>query len=383
MSCQQPQSSEAYSRWRPHYHPLPTKGWINDPCAVGYDPVTETYHLGFQWNPDDCDWQNIAWGSAVSSDLLHWEFVAQPTLSPNATDSPKGVFTGCMVPHDRYGIQNGTLTAFYTSVYHLPLHWTRQYVRGSERLHAAVSRASGRSWNPAGESNSLLKGPPDGLEVTGWRDPFVAPWPSASQLTERSNYCLWGVISGGIRDSTPTTFLYRINTADIYEWEYLGPLVELGMNFTPSGWSHDFGRNWEVVNFVSLATNNQGECPDDFLIFSAEGRKPRPGGGIQSANRDERAQMFICGDLEKINNGSLSMKFKYGGLLDHGAFYAGNSFWDPVTNTHILWGWIQEDNLSLEMRRRQGWSGVLSFPRALRLITMDCVESALVSLSHR
>jgi beta-fructofuranosidase len=159
MSCKQPRSSESYSRWRPHYHPLPTKGWINDPCAVGYDPVTETYHLGFQWNPDDCDRGNIAWGSAVSSDLLHWEFVAQPTLSPNATDSPKGVFTGCMVPHDRYGVQNGTLTAFYTSVYHLSLHWTRQYVRGSERLHAAVSQDSGRSWNPAGESNPLLKRP--------------------------------------------------------------------------------------------------------------------------------------------------------------------------------------------------------------------------------
>jgi beta-fructofuranosidase len=156
--------------------------------------------------------------------------------------------------------------------------------------------------------------------------------------------------------------------------------MELGMNFTPSRWSHDSGRNWEVVNFVSLATDKEGKCLYDFLIFSAEGREPRPGGGIQSANRDDRAQMFICGDLEKTNNGSLSMKFKYGGLLDHGAFYAGNSFWDPVTNTHILWGWIQEDDLSLEMRRRQGWAGVLSFPRALRLITVDCVESALFSV---
>lgn len=85
-------------------------------------------------------------------------------------------------------------------------------------------------------------------------------------------------------------------------------------------------------------------------------------------DRDDRAQMFICGDLEKTNNGLLSMKFKYGGLLDRGAFYAGNSFWDPVTNTHILWGWIQ--------------AGVLSFPRALRLITVDCVESALFSVKY-
>ncbi|EAU33621.1 predicted protein [Aspergillus terreus NIH2624] len=363
--------------WRPRLHPLPAKGWINDPCAVGYNPMTKTYHLGFQWNPDDCQWGSICWGSACSTDLLHWKFMAQPTLRPCASDSPQGVFTGCMVPYDRDGKQNGVITAFYTAVYHLPIHWTRQYVRGSERLHMAVSQDSGQSWKALEKSNPVLEGPPGSLEVTGWRDPFVAPWLHASQRIDCSDTCLWGIVSGGIRNVTPTVFLYRVNLPHLHEWEYIGPLMELGLNFTSSRWSHDFGTNWEVVNFITLSEES-GASSYDFLILSAEGRIPRPG-STRSPSRDERAQMFLCGDLDKTEDGALRMKFKYGGVLDYGAFYAGNSFWDPVTNAHILWGWVQEDDLPLEIRRCQGWAGALSFPRVIRLVTLDSVESALVS----
>ncbi|KAL5357478.1 glycosyl hydrolase [Aspergillus floccosus] len=371
------QSLGHYNCWRPLHHPLPAKGWINDPCAVGYNPMTKTYHLGFQWNPDDCEWGNISWGSACSTDLLRWEFMAQPTLRPCTSGSLQGVFTGCMVPHDRDGKQNGSITAFYTAVYHLPIHWTRQYVRGAEKLHMAVSQDSGRSWKALGELNPVLDGPPGFLEVTGWRDPFVAPWPHASQRMGCANACLWGVVSGGIRGVTPTVFLYRVNPTNLHEWEYVGPLVELGLNFTLSRWSHDFGTNWEVVNFISLSEESEASSYD-FLILSAEGRRPQPG-STRSPNRDERAQMFLCGDLDKTDDGSLRMQFKYGGVLDYGAFYAGNSFWDPVANAHILWGWVQEDDLPLEMRRCQGWAGALSFPRVIRLVTLDSVESALVS----
>jgi beta-fructofuranosidase len=39
------------------WHPLPRfhlkapRGWLNDPCAPGYDPATGTYHLFYQCPP--------------------------------------------------------------------------------------------------------------------------------------------------------------------------------------------------------------------------------------------------------------------------------------------------------------------------------------------
>src|ERR1700753_547094 len=39
-----------FLRWRPIYHLQAPSGWMNDPCAPGYDPRTGLYHLFFQWN---------------------------------------------------------------------------------------------------------------------------------------------------------------------------------------------------------------------------------------------------------------------------------------------------------------------------------------------
>lgn len=37
---------------RPAYHFTPPYGWMNDPCAPGYDPETKTYHLFYQCKLD-------------------------------------------------------------------------------------------------------------------------------------------------------------------------------------------------------------------------------------------------------------------------------------------------------------------------------------------
>ncbi|KAJ5358604.1 glycosyl hydrolase [Penicillium cataractarum] len=369
---------QASTRWRPSFHLLPRSGWMNDPCAPGYDSTTGLYYVSFQWNPNGPDWGDISWGTATSHDLISWKIEDQPVLLPDENYDSKGVFTGCFLK-----AQDGTLNYIYTSVSALPIHYTIPHQRGSETLSIATSSDQGKNWYKR-DNNPILPGEPSGLDVTGWRDPFCAPWPNMSKtLGLDPNESLFGIISGGIRDITPTSFLYQIDPKNLSDWQYLGPLANFGLNLRPSRWSGDLGKNWEVTNFLSLNDENDINSNFDFLIMGTEGcLEDGLEESVNSAgpSRTCRGQLWMSGTLQKNEStGSASISYDFGGHLDHGCLYAANSFFDPRSQKHIVWGWIAEEDLCDDLRHQQGWSGMLSMPRQLHLQTLHNVVGSLVS----
>ena len=65
---------------RPTVHFTTKNGWLNDPNGLIW--LDGTYHMFYQHNPCEPNWENMHWGHATSPDLLHWT-EHDPVLHPD------------------------------------------------------------------------------------------------------------------------------------------------------------------------------------------------------------------------------------------------------------------------------------------------------------
>lgn len=378
-----------FTRWRPIYHFSSPNSWMNDPCAPLYNPKTKTYHLYYQVQPGYVQWGNISWGHAKSKDMIFWEDVISwkgyhyLTLTPGLANyqSIRGVFTGSALPVSIDGnINNGIITVIYTSVKYLPISWNGPYQKGSETQSLAVSYDDGITYEEYAD-NPVISSPPDGWNITGWRDPKFEKWPQIDTLLygfDQGNYYM--TISSGIRGLGPRLLLYQATPNNLTHWKYLGPLIAVDGNYTINEiWSGSLGYNFEVSNTYSLVEKAEdGGDNQTVYHFASLGTE----GGNMTEHPSIHWSVWIEGNLTKTMNDSVVMNINSGGVSDWGDTYALNSFYDPIGDRRIFYGWVMESN-QFYGERAFGYNGQLTFPREVFIQVYHNVVLINGSLSQR
>ena len=93
---------------RPDFHLSARTGWMNDPNGFSY--YNGQYHMFYQYYPYETKWGPMHWGHAVSSDLLHWEYLPA-ALAPDDACDRDGCFSGSAV-----ALPDGRHLLMYTGV---------------------------------------------------------------------------------------------------------------------------------------------------------------------------------------------------------------------------------------------------------------------------
>jgi len=192
---------------------------------------------------------------ATSKDLIIWTDVtgwkdnqAQAIASgPVGTYNGLGIFSGSALPVNLHGESDGTLLAFYTSVSKLPIGWAIPYPEGAETQSLALSHDGGITWQQY-DKNPIIAHPPEGWNITGWRDPFYEAWPEMDALLGKTEPHYYAVFGSGIKGEGPRLPFYSAPARDLTNWTFLGPLWEPKGNSSLGGTleTGSYGYNFEV-----------------------------------------------------------------------------------------------------------------------------------------
>ncbi|KOV75909.1 MULTISPECIES: glycoside hydrolase family 32 protein [unclassified Streptomyces] len=299
----------------PRFRVRPPANWINDPN--GPFRWRGRHHLFYQHNPAAPVHADVHWGHVSSPDLVHWEhhpIALAPT--PGGPDEA-GCWSGCVVD------DGGVPTAVYTGVDHAHTGL------GSICLARAADPADDRltAWRPL--PVPVVPGPPPGLDVVMFRDPFVF----------RHAGRRWALVGAGHADGTPSVLLY--DCEELTDWRFAGVLLD-GHDLVATGVFGDKAVGWECPQLFETSGG------DHVLVVSLWDGDPRTTG-------------YLTGTLRLGEQGEFVPRA--GGRLDHGRdFYAPAVLREPGRT--LMWGWSWEARDEAAVLAA-GWAGTLTAPRVV------------------
>lgn len=295
---------------RPRYHFLPPANWMNDPN--GLIQWKGQYHLFYQYNPHGPIHENVHWGHAVSSDLVHWaDLPIALTPTPGRADAD-GCWSGSAIDN------NGTPTLLYSGVH--------------PQVVCLVTSADDLLTWQYYPGNPVIDGPPAELRTrTGghFRDPFV--WKENNYW-----YLLMGSSIGGVGG---TILLYR--SVGLKHWEYLHPLLIGDARTRQPAWT---GVIWECPNFLTFGEQR-------VLLFSAQG-----------AQDELLYPLYMTGTFWDEHFYPQTQ-----GVLVHGGYFYAPQVLRADQGRSIMWGWLMEGRSNV-LSQEAGWAGVMSLPIMVGLL---------------
>ncbi|THY89992.1 Arabinanase/levansucrase/invertase [Aureobasidium pullulans] len=360
-------NNSLFAQWRTKARFRPSSNHIGDPTAFWQDEQG-VFHVSGLYSylrgPNISITSSI--GSALTSDFLSYVdahnytnsslFVNGVSIGPGNENDPLAVFDGSVIPKGYKGLP----TLIYTGVHYLPISWSKPYIKGSEVQTLAYSEDNGATWIKP-DIEPVIPGPPEGFNVTGFRDPWVFQAPQFAKLLNDTPETWYLSVSSGIRQVGPRLLLYRQNTSDFTSWEFLGPSVSAPVNttFSAGNFSGNDGSNYETSNTLFLDEN--GENLEDGVNFVTMGAE---------SGRETHSFHYSLWKMGKFVrssvNESVILEDHATGVIDWGIGYACTTMPDYKTNRRLAFCWSNDDfnsTISEQVGYRIGSSGVYSIPR--------------------
>ena len=290
-------------------------------CCVLAGPLYHMgwYHLFYQYNPDSAVWGNITWGHAVSRDLIHWLYLPFAMVPDHWYDA-NGVWTGSATI-----LPDGKIVMLYTGD-------TVDAVQVQNLAYPAnLSDPLLLDWVKYPDNPVLI--PPVGIAIDEYRDPTTA-WLGPDGK--------WRVTIGSKVNGAGVSLVYtttNFTTFDLLH-NYLHEVPGTGM--------------WECVDFYPVAIN--GSTGLDTSV-NGPGIKHL----LKASLDDTKVDVYALGTYFANNDTwapdnpaeDVGLGLKY----DYGRYYASKTFYDPVKERRVLWGWINETDTEYEDLEK-GWASL-------------------------
>lgn len=319
---------------RPAFHLSARTGWMNDPNGFSY--YNGKYHMFYQYHPFDSHWGPMHWGHAVSSDLLHWEFLPA-ALAPDEFYDRDGCFSGSAIE-----LADGRQLLMYTGVL-----LERQKNGGTCEVQTQCLAVGDGTDYEKYEHNPVLdeKDLPEGGSRFDFRDPKIC------RKNDGTYYCFVG---NRPADGSGQILMYT--SPDGFRWNFKSILASN---------NNRFGKMWECPDFFLLdgkwvlLTSPQDMLPQGFEYHNGNGT------------------LCLIGDFDEEKG---CFDEQYNQSIDYGIdFYAPQTV-ETTDGRRIMIGWMQNwDTCSLRAPD-EPWFGQMSLPRELSVRNGKLYQSPLKEL---
>lgn len=317
-------------KFRPAFHFTPSSNWMNDPNGMFF--LNGTYHLYFQYYPEDNVWGPMHWGHATSKDMITWE--EQPiALEP---DELGYIFSGsAVVDHNNTsGFGDGKtppVIAIFT--YHDP-EGEKEGREDYQSQAIAYSLDEGMTWKKY-EGNPVIPNP----GIKDFRDPKVT-WDDQNKQ--------WLMALATV----DKTLFY--GSPNLKEWKLL-------FDFGEGTGAHD--GVWECPDFFPMKVKETGETKW-VLIQSLNPGGYNGGSGTQYFVGDFNGKTFTVDPSMK----NLPEKHNY--WIDYGKDNYAGVTWSNIPEEDgrtLFIGWMSNWLYAQEVPTTT-WRSAMTIARSLDLV---------------